>query len=180
MDMMSPTVALTRGFVKAAAPSRGAQAAAGGALQMRQGFRVGALTLMVRYEDGSELTEMPPLHRLPNTPAWLLGVANLHGLLVPVFDLGVWAGVTRPVDTRRMLLVLSHGPDAAGVVIDGLPQRLRFNENQQADAATAPARLAPHVRGAALIDGVLWFDIDRAALLDAFENSLGGPSSTGN
>lgn len=181
MDLMPPTVALTRGFVQGPVPARsGGALATLDAQQVRQGFRIGELALMVRYEDGSELTEMPPVHRLPNAPAWLLGIANLHGLLVPVFDLAAWAGVDHAATAKRMLLVLSHGQDAAGVVIDGLPQRLRWTPESQADAATAPARLAPLVRGAALIDGVLWFDMDRAALLDAFENSLGGPSSTGN
>ena len=181
MDLMPPTLALTCGFVHGASPVRssGTQAAAD-AQQVRQGFRIGELALMVRYEDGSELTEMPRVYRLPNTPAWLLGIANLHGLLVPVFDLAAWAGVEHAADAKRMLLVLSHGQDAAGVVIDGLPQRLRWTPDSQADAATAPARLAPHVRGAALIAGALWFDIDRAALLDAFEDSLGGPFPTGN
>jgi twitching motility protein PilI len=173
---LPPTLALTRGFTGSAhASSR--PAAARQSQQLRQGFRVGDLALMVRYEDGSELTEMPRLFRMPNAPAWFVGVANLHGMLVPVFDLGAWAGVPRDREARPMLLVLSHGADAAGVVIDGLPQRLRFSPDHEADAATAPARLAPLVRGACLIDEVLWFDLDRAALLDAFETSL---ARTGN
>ena len=169
---LPPTLALTRGFTAAAAQFDLRPLAAKQALKQRQGFRIGGLNLMVRYEDGSELTEMPRLYRLPNAAPWFVGIANLHGMLVPVFDLGAWAGVARDPHERPMLLVLSHGADAAGVVIDGLPQRLRYSPDQEADAATAPARLAPHVRGAALIEGALWFDIDRAALLDAFENSL--------
>jgi purine-binding chemotaxis protein CheW len=178
MDLMPPTLALTRGFVHGASPARSSGThAAPDAQQARQGFRIGELALMVRYEDGSELTEMPRVHRLPGTPPWFSGVANLHGLLVPVFDLGAWAGCAHDRDAKPMLLVLSHGADAAGIVIDGLPRRLRWTSSQIADAATAPARLAPHVRGAALIEGVLWFDIDRAALLDAFETTL---ARTGN
>ena len=166
---LPPSVALTRGFVQ----PQGAQApklsTAAGAVEARQGFRLGELALMVRYEDGSELTEMPPLYRLPNVPSWFLGIANLHGALVPVFDLARWAGVEPQSTARRMLLVLAHGADAAGIVIDGLPRRLRWAPDQKADAAVAPARLAPFVRGAALIEGELWFDIDRAALLEAIE-----------
>jgi twitching motility protein PilI len=172
---LAPTVALTRGFVHAASQPASPQrlpAAGASGHEVRQGFRIGELALMVRYEDGSELTEMPPLHRLPNAPAWLLGIANLHGMLVPVFDLGQWAGVTPDPHARRMLLVLAHGADAAGVVIDGLPRRLKWTPDQQADAATAPVRLASHVRGAALIDGALWFDLDRAALLDTLEHAM--------
>lgn len=176
MDLASPalppTLALTRGFTAVAAQPDARPAASKQSLRSRQGFRIGELRLMVRYEDGSELTEMPRLYRLPNAAAWFAGIANLHGMLVPVFDLGAWAGVARDPNERPMLLVLSYGADAAGIVIDGLPQRLRYSQTEEADAATAPARLAPHVRGAALIEGALWFDIDRAALLDALENSL--------
>jgi twitching motility protein PilI len=171
--MLAPTLALTRGFTHASSNAASVVRSSERAQEARQGFRIGELALMVRYEDGSELTEMPPLYRLPNTPEWFTGVANLHGLLVPVFDLGAFAGVPHSRDARRMLLVLSHGADAAGIVIDGLPRRLRWSEEQQADAATAPARLASHVRGAALVDDLLWFDIDRASLLDAFETALG-------
>jgi len=180
--VLAPSIALTRGFVGGTSPAAAAKAQ-GTAYEARQGFRIGELALMVRYADGSELTEMPPLYRLPNAPSWLLGIANLHGMLVPVFDLAGWAGLdtaAQEPSTRRMLLVLAHGADAAGVVIDGLPRRLRWAQDQKADAATAPARLAPYVHGAALIDGALWFDIDRAALLEAIEASIARTSSTGN
>ncbi|MEJ6023928.1 chemotaxis protein CheW [Ramlibacter sp. PS4R-6] len=179
---LPPSVALTRGFVGGTPQAKPAQAQ-GATFEARQGFRIGGLRLMVRYADGSELTEMPRLHRLPNVPSWLLGIANLHGMLVPVFDLAGWAGLAGAAPEpalRRMLLVLAHGADAAGVVIDGLPQRLRWAADQKADAATAPARLAPYVHGAALIDGALWFDIDRAALLEAIEESIARTSSNGN
>jgi twitching motility protein PilI len=170
---LPPAAALTRGFVQPGTPDTAAPTRAAAAThESRQGFRIGELSLMVRYEDGSELTEMPRVFRLPQAPAWLLGIANLHGMLVPVLDLCAWAGVQPQADARRMLLVLAHGAESAGVVIDGLPRRMRFTPDQKADAATAPARLAPYVHGAALIDGTLWFDIDRAALLEAIEHSI--------
>ena len=94
----------------------------------RQGFRIGSVGLMIGHEDGSELTEMPTLYDLPHAPAWFMGMANLHGNMVPVFDLASYLGIEKqPVQrevARRMLLVLGHGAEAAGVMIDGLPQRL--------------------------------------------------------
>ena len=173
--LLAPTQALLGGFgaVPTAPGAAGrAQAALQAAGQARQGFRIGELCLMVRYEDGSELTELPPVYSLPNAPAWFLGVANLHGMLIPVFDLSRYLGVAALPDTKRMLLVLAHGPNAAGVVIDGLPERLRFTEAQLADAGTAPAQLAGVVHRAALIGEQLWFDLDCSALLQAVESSL--------
>src|SRR6478752_2153977 len=153
-DFLAPTEALTRGFVlQQPAPEQAARelAAAKADSRARQGFRLGTLGLMVRYEDGSELTEMPEIFRLPNVPSWYLGMANLHGMLTPVFDLSRYLGVEPDANAKRMLLVLMHGLDAVGIVIDGLPQRLRWTETDVADGSAAPPRLLPHVRGAALV-----------------------------
>ena len=177
LPMMTPTQALTRGFAAQQQP-----VAATGAhrsdLQARQGFRVGGLCLMVRYEDGSELTEMPQLYCLPNAPQWLPGIANLHGALTPVFDLANYLGLRHAIpgmpgsEARPMLLVLGHGGNAAGIVIDGLPQRLNWSGAHITEAATAPERLAGTVQRDVLIDGRLWFDLDCDALLEKLERSL--------
>lgn len=182
-ELLAPTAALTRGFefeparaADAAAPHAAALPAArraGEALQLRQGFRVGSLRLMVHYADGSELTDLLNAHRLPHAPRWLLGMANLHGLLVPVVDLARWFGVEREAG-RPMLLVLGHGADAAGFVIDGLPERLKFDpQRSPADASCVPESLRPFVAAAHLVDSQLWLDLDVTALLSALEQATG-------
>lgn len=139
----------------------------------RQGFRIGDLHLMISYEDASELSEMAAMHRLPNAPDWFCGMANLQGKLTPVFDLARYVGVEPDRTAKRMLLVLAHGPDAAGVMVDGLPERLRLPDSDHHDEGAAPERLAPHVRGASTINGQLWFELDAGSLLDAIEHALG-------
>ena len=142
----------------------------------RQGFRIGSVGLMIGHEDGSELTEMPTLYDLPHAPTWFIGMANLHGNMVPVFDLASYLGIEKqPVQrevARRMLLVLGHGAEAAGVMIDGLPQRLNWSARQQTDSDTAPSILLPHVKAACFIDGQLWFDMDCGSLLESLENAM--------
>ena len=142
----------------------------------RQGFRIGSVGLMIGHEDGSELTEMPTLYDLPHAPAWFMGMANLHGNMVPVFDLASYLGIEKqPVQrevARRMLLVLGHGAEAAGVMIDGLPLRLNWFARQQTDSDTAPSILLPHVKAACFIDGQLWFDMDCGSLLESLENAM--------
>jgi twitching motility protein PilI len=194
LSMLAPTEALLRGFEFAIEPELEADAAPGAGgfaaarpevvlrarealhgTQARQGFRLGSLNLMIRYEDGSELTEMPQVHRLPNAPYWFAGMANLHGMLIPVFDLARHFGIERAASTKTMLLVLAHGAEAAGVIVDGLPQRLRFGAEHHADTATVPQAVEAYVQRAALIDDRLWFDLDVRALLGALEKSLGAP-----
>lgn len=149
----------------------------------RQGIRIGGLGVMLSYEDGSELTEMPDLYYLPNAPVWVKGLANLHGNLVPVFDVAEYLGIDKedgsPASDWRdsdkdktMLLVLGHGLDAAGVLIKGIPVRLTPLACRQTDMDTAPALLLPHIQGAYFMNEQLWFDLDCGSLLDALEQAM--------
>jgi chemotaxis signal transduction protein len=172
---MSPTQALTTQFDldtdsdKPGSSDKATRLASG---EIRQGFRVGELQFMVRYEDASELAEVPHTHRVPNAPDWFCGLANLQGQLIPVFDLAAYFGVDPDPQAKRMLLVLSRAKDATGVLIDGLPERLRCAEVEYTDASVAPERLVPHLHGIAIIDDRLWFDLNPHSLLDAIEQSL--------
>ena len=65
-----------------------------------------------------------------------------------------------------MLLVIGHGDDAAGIVIDGLPRRMVFQpENEIIPPALSPAAAAAVV--ATYADGQdAWFEFNYAQLLD--------------
>lgn len=165
---LTPTQALTRGFVVAeAAPDLATQNHNPNAEALhRQGFRIGDLKLMVCYEDGSELTDLPSVYRLPNSPPWFRGVSNLHGTLVPVFDLGEFFGIDHLGTVKPMLLVLGHGAQAAGIVIDGLPQRLRARFEDRLDHAAIPTVLSDCVEQAFRIGEDDWLDFRYAPLFE--------------
>lgn len=156
-------------------------ASVGADTHSRQGVRIGSVGLMLTYEDSSELTDIPHLYYLPNAPAWIMGLANLHGNFVPVLDLAAYLGIEKDkapsapqgMDTdKSMLLVLGHGAEAAGIIIDGIPQRLVPLQQQQTDMDTAPALLMPHIREAYFLNGQLWFDLDCRSLLSALEQAV--------
>lgn len=195
--LLSPVQALSAGFVThvaASAPTPQPQASAAlrsqlaiaasvgdvewtSDRQQRQGFAIGDLRIMIAYGDGSELlTEMPEMFWVPNAPDWLLGVVNLHGLIVPVFDLHAYWGMDTAHSPSRQfkLLVLGHGADAAGILIDGLPQRLSWSEGDGGAAATAlaPEHVRPFLKGVRIIDGKMWFDLDVPVLLNALEQAF--------
>ena len=178
--LLAPTEALLRGFVfEAAAPSEMPPSPAParvepGTILLREGFRIGELRLMIRYEDGSELTEMPQVYLLPRAPAWFLGMANLHGALVPVFDPAVLFGVARDENAKPMFLVLGHGDDKAGLVIDGLPQRLRLTESDRIEDAAMPPSLAGCVNHAYWSEGLDWMDLQVDHLLRTLAEELAG------
>ncbi len=176
---MTPTQALTTRFeidagnVLATGPMPGAAATIAAALgEPRQGVCIGELRLMIRYEDASELSELSAVHRLPNAPSWFHGIANLRGKLTPVFDLGTYLGTASDPAAKRMLLVLAHGADAAGILIEGQPERLRVSAGNRTDNGAAPERLRPHLRGASASNGRIWFELDVRSLLAEIEQAL--------
>lgn len=185
-DLLPPTEALRRGFqfegvdpagTALAAAYAAASAGPGGVsdsseIQQREGFFIGHLGLMIRYEDGSELADLPTSYRLPNAPDWFAGVANLHGVLVPVFDLARYLGIEHQHGVKPMLLVLGHGQDAAGVVIDGLPLRLRFKFGDRAEGAPVPAPLEACVNQTYWAAERTWMDLQVPALLGKLSDEL--------
>lgn len=184
--LLPPTEALRRGFefegadlpgtalaaAYAMAEAGSSRVAAGDEALQRQGFVVGHLGLMIRYQDGSELSELPTTYQLPNAPDWFVGVANQHGLLVPVFDLARYLGITRPQGVKPMLLVLGHGSDAAGVLIDGLPLRLRLQPGDRAEGAPVPLALEACVNQTYWAAGRTWMDLQVPALLGKLSDEL--------
>lgn len=176
--LLAPTQALLRGFdFDAAAPAPQPQSLrapgdAPGDILLREGFRTGELRLMIRYQDGNELTELPQVYLLPRAPAWFRGMANLHGTLVPVFDPAELFGVAHDETAKPMLLVLGHGDDKAGLVIDGLPVRLRLAAADRIDSGAVPPSLAGCVSHAYWSDGLDWLDLQVDELLRTLREEL--------
>lgn len=142
---------------------------------VRQGVRIGDLRLLFDFASTSQLSELVPITPLPATPRWLLGLASLHGIVLPVFDLAALAGVERSSSRKTLLLVIGHGESAAAVLIEGLPDRFHFLESERVGDWRAQAWLADCVAAAYQRDNETWLDIDHQGLLGRFEQSLSAP-----
>jgi len=133
---------------------------------VRQAFRIGQMRLLAPFDVTSELTEMPAVYPLPRMPANLLGLVNLHGRIVPLFDLAALFETEHMPREKRMLLVIGHGDASAGIVIDGLPRRMAFMPDAAISPPTLPADAAGAVRATYLFGRDAWFEFDYAQLLD--------------
>jgi twitching motility protein PilI len=133
---------------------------------VRQAFRVGHMRLLAPFATASELTEMPNVYPLPRMPANLLGLVNLHGRIVPLFDLAALFETEHLPREKRMLLVIGHGNDAAGIVIDGLPRRMAFTPESQILPPALPEGPAAAIVATYLAGDDAWFEFDYAQLLD--------------
>lgn len=135
-------------------------------LVVRQAFRIGHMHLVAPFATASELVEMPNVYPLPRMPQNLLGLVNLHGRIVPLFDLDKLFETTHLPREKRMVLVIGHGNDAAGVVIDGLPRRIVFSPDDQIIPPALPAAAAAAVIATYLQGKDAWYEFNYSQLLD--------------
>ncbi len=133
---------------------------------VRQAFRIGHMRLLAPFATASELVEMPGVYPLPRMPANLLGLVNLHGRIVPLFDLATLFETEHAPREKRMVLVIGHGNDAAGIVIDGLPRRMVFMPDSRILPPSLPDAANAAVLATYLAGKDAWFEFDYAQLLD--------------
>jgi twitching motility protein PilI len=133
---------------------------------VRQAFRIGHMRLLAPFAIASELTEMPSVFPLPRMPANLLGLVNLHGRIVPLFDLAPLFETQHLPREKRMLLVMGHGDAAAGIVIDGLPRRMVFQPENEITPPALSAAAAGAVVATYTLGQDAWFEFNYAQLLD--------------
>ena len=133
---------------------------------VRQAYRIGHIRQIAPFDTASELTEMPNVYPLPRMPDNLLGLVNLHGRIVPLFDLAALFETEHMPREKRMLLVMGHGNNAAGIVIDGLPRRMVFAPDSRILPPALPEGPAAAIVATYLAGNDAWFEFDYAQLLD--------------
>jgi chemotaxis signal transduction protein len=75
----------------------------------------------VELSSVAEVGRAPGITRVPGLPAWLAGVANWRGRILPVLDIrGLLGGDTQPLDERARLLVLAEGSIVVGLLVDAV------------------------------------------------------------
>ncbi len=147
-------------------------------LSNRQGFRLNDYNFMVKFTDGNQISEIPEIYPLPNSPSWFLGMANVSGQTLPIFDLKGYFGIEdtqqefilkKEQKVKPMLFVVQHAENATGIIIDGLLERLDISDKQIQQNIDIPKKLGNFIDNVYLLNNEIWYDIDCLAFLDDIE-----------
>ena len=133
-------------------------------------FRLGKEGYALEVMRVQEVLDMQSLTEVPGGPKYLLGVINLRGHVVPVYDLRMPFGLTKvaqPTQIPSVLIVetdLGNDNQVTGLVVDRVSDVLEFSpEEVQPPPQLGLGKATPFVRG--LIrhqDGfLLVLDVDR-------------------
>jgi twitching motility protein PilI len=95
-------------------------------------FRMSAENFLVAREETREVLGFPAsVTRVPGAKAWIRGVANVRGQLLPIVDLRAFlgGGVTSVTRSSRVL-VANHREVPAGLLVDEVQGFRRFADNE--------------------------------------------------
>jgi len=129
----------------------------------RYGFKIDTLGLLIQLGSGSEVVQMPKIWTLPGAPPWLMGLINLRGNLVPVFELRQVLGLgQRVADEKALILIFDQGDKAVGIVIDDFPKPL-LALSPLPNLPQLPTALSGHVHTGYVKDQMIWLEFDHSA-----------------
>jgi purine-binding chemotaxis protein CheW len=122
--------------------------------------RLGAGRFAIDLASVAEVGRAPAVTRVPGLPAWLAGVANWRGRILPVLDLRPLLGAdSASLDSRGRLVVLTDAGIAVGMLVDAVD-----GTTSVADFAAFPAASAPS--GSNLLSGQVPREDGPIAMLD--------------
>ncbi|MDG4553054.1 MAG: chemotaxis protein CheW [Candidatus Competibacter sp.] len=141
----------------------------------RYGFWIGDFGLLINQNTTSEVLERWVVYPLPNVSSWFLGLINLRGNLVPVFDVKRFLQLEEGSREKRWLLILDQGAGAVGLFIDGLPQPAS-TRHALPRLPPLPAVLRLHIAGGYMQDDRTWLEFDHRSFFQSLGEQAAGMS----
>jgi purine-binding chemotaxis protein CheW len=86
-------------------------------------FEIGGQAYCIDIRAVREIRGWTQPTRMPHTPAYVSGVINLRGLVMPIIDLRnrLGLGVTEP-SSRHVIVVVQDGDSVAGLLVDAVQE----------------------------------------------------------
>ena len=128
-------------------------------------FRIGAQEFCVDIMEVREIRGWTPATALPQAPAFVRGVINLRGAVLPIVDLGARLGLGAADPTARHVIIVAQVQNqVVGLLVDAVSDILTVTDDMiQPTPDVASDMVRTFVRGLLAIDGrmVSFISLDR-------------------
>jgi twitching motility protein PilI len=133
-------------------------------------FRMGGETFLVAREETREVLGYPAVvTRIPGAKAWVKGLANVRGQLLPMLDLRQFLGSGASASSRNTrVVVVNHREIPAGLMVDEVLGFRRFAEAEfNAEAPPTVIRCDSYLAGAFRRGGEVWPVLSLKSLVES-------------
>jgi len=112
-------------------------------------FSLGKENYCIDVRQAKEVMKMPETTRVPNVPAFVLGVANLRGEIISILDMHYFFGLESQGKSQDVrVLVTDLTGEAVGLRVDRVKDTIEIEEDEvQVPLATLKGNLAAYTRG---------------------------------
>jgi purine-binding chemotaxis protein CheW len=112
-------------------------------------FSLGKENYCIDVCQAKEVMKMPEITRVPNVPAFVLGVANLRGEIISVLDMHYFFGLEPQGKSQEVRVIVTDlTGEAVGLRVDRVKDTIGIDEEEvQAPLATLKGRLAGYTKG---------------------------------
>ena len=126
------------------------------------GFAIGAYSFMVSAKCFCEVFVDTPIACLPNAPASLVGLSNLRGVLMPVYQ--IHSALESKLPKKNTIFCIGKGESAIGLLTDSLPTSFSLSANQRitstAGNASTATFLKAFIKATYLSNQTEWYLLD--------------------
>ncbi|MDH5572389.1 MAG: chemotaxis protein CheW [Gammaproteobacteria bacterium] len=107
------------------------------------GFYLQDMLFVAATNEVSEILPYPSLTYIPGTTAWVKGIANIRGMLIPIIDLFCFVtGELTNINRKSRILVFRHGDLISGLLVsEVLGLRHFFDEERTRELPDVPPKL---------------------------------------
>jgi purine-binding chemotaxis protein CheW len=141
---------------------------ASGSLEILMTFQLGSVWYALNALQVQEVILVPELTPVPGAKPHILGIMNLRGRILPVFDLGLRLGLPAvKTATANRVMVVPSGEEMVGLLVDSLAD-VAYPETQvlQPLPSNVAARQARYFTGTLRIEQRLLTVLNLAAVVD--------------
>lgn len=133
-------------------------------------FRLGEEEYAIDILKVQEIRAHESVTRIANAPAYLKGIINLRGTIVPIVDLRVKLGMARAADAVSVAIILNIAGRVMGMVVDAVSDVVALASEEIRPAPEFGNVLdAAFIRGLAPVGDRMFILVDIARLMTSGE-----------
>ena len=137
-------------------------------------FRLGTEEYAIDILQVREIRAHEPVTRIANAPAFIKGVINLRGSIVPIVDMRLKFGLDQAAyDRFTVVIILNIAKRVMGIVVDAVCDVVALTAEEVRPAPTLGGAIeSGFIRGLAPIDGRMLIVVDIARLMTSRDMAL--------
>jgi twitching motility protein PilI len=139
------------------------------------GFRIAQQNLLIPLSEAREVFTVPSqISPVPRAQAWVFGIANLRGELLPLFDLKYFLyGQPTKVNKRSRIVVTNNKALYSGLLLDEVFGLKHFQQEPETKIISTETPISPYITGSISQQDMHWdiFSFNKLAADQRFLNA---------